>query len=158
MKTWIIPLSMLVLSANVQAAERYAYAKVKQVTPIYETVLVNSAPERVCYPTRQRHDATPTVVGAIIGGAVGHALGHSSSNKKVGMVAGAALGGAIGHDVGRNGYREVCEMRPGTQRRIRELTGYDVTYKYKGELYHTVTQRHPGKRLKVKINVRPAFY
>ena len=158
MKAWIIPLPLLALSANVQAAERYAYAKVKQVSPIYETILVSSEPERVCYTTSRRHDATPTVVGAIIGGAVGHALGHSSSNKKVGMVAGAALGGAIGHDVGKNGYRQVCETRPGEQRRIRELTGYDVTYQYKGDLYHTVTQHHPGKRLKVKINVSPAFY
>ncbi|GAA0356639.1 glycine zipper 2TM domain-containing protein [Bowmanella denitrificans] len=158
MKAWFIPLSMLALSTNLQAAERYDYAKVKQVTPIYETILLSSEPEQVCYTTGRRHDATPTVVGAIIGGAVGHALGHSSSNKKVGMVAGAALGGAIGHDVGRNSYRQVCETRPGTQRRIRELTGYDVTYQYKGDLYHTVTQQHPGKRLKVKINVSPAFY
>lgn len=118
--------------------------------------------------------ATPTIVGAVIGGAIGNAIGHNKSNKKVGTAVGAILGGAIAHDIAHadrgyhSHYTEHAHHRPYSRKRCtvsyeysettRELRGYNVTYRYKGERYHTFTHEHPGHRIRVKINVTPAIH
>ncbi|WP_216825077.1 glycine zipper 2TM domain-containing protein [Agarilytica rhodophyticola] len=153
----------------------YDYAKVKDVTPIYKTYK-HRVPEESCWVEtvqtehrRPRHNsATSTIVGGIIGGAIGHAVGHKKSNKRVGAVVGSALGASIGHDIGRRSrgadrydvsYEDVerCEVSYHTETQER-LTGYDVTYKYRGKTYSTFMEEHPGKRIKVSVNVQPVDY
>jgi len=143
----------------------YDRAKVIQVTPIYETVRV-STPHRECYSQevrRDRHDhgnkAASTVIGGLIGGAVGHRVGK---HRKGATVAGAIIGAAIGNNVGRSrghsyqevSYEDVCE----TQQRYHQeqrIDGYNVSYRYKGEIFNTRMDEHPGKRIKLKIHVSP---
>ena len=35
------------------------------------------------------------------------------------------------------------------------ISGYNVTYRYGGYTYHAVTRRHPGRSMRVVIDVRP---
>ena len=38
----------------------------------------------------------------------------------------------------------------------RDLEGYLVTYRYAGRQYTTRTHQHPGKRIRVRVEVTPA--
>jgi len=80
------------------------------------------------------------------------------------------LGGSIGRDVkhnnrhkrdryyqgGRDRYETVqrCETRDSYSSQ-QELVGYDVTYKYRGNVFHSQFNEHPGDRIKVKVTVDP---
>ncbi len=139
------------------------------------------------YHSSHHDSTTPTIVGAIVGGAIGHAIGNNKTNKRIGLAAGAILGGSIGHDIGERhnspGYRynqgshnrhgydrhgyghyshhehgERCTVSYEHGTTVKKLRGYNVTYRYKGERFHTFTKHHPGKRIKLKVNVTPAVH
>ena len=169
-----ILLTTLSFSAN---AKPYGnYARVTQVTPIYETYAVRE-PYRECHleertiePRKYRHrntSTTPTIIGALIGGAIGNELGHNKSNKRVGAVAGAILGGSIANDFlkrqPRHQHRNytTTEKVCTTHHKVRhekQLTGYDVNYKYHGQLYSTVMNTRPGDKIRVAVDVTPIDY
>lgn len=160
-----------------QSERFYDYAKVKRVTPIYQS-FEHRIPRESCWTERVRVEeyrrgprsgsTTGTLVGGVIGGALGHAVGRGSDNKKIGTVVGSALGMSIGNDVSRrrqsqyyDDYPDVsyedeqrCETTYSTEREER-LSGYDVTYKYRGETFTTFMQEHPGDRLRVSVSVSP---
>jgi len=143
------------------------YARVVEAQPIYQTVEYDT-PERKCWTETVAHQkpqhasATGTILGGIIGAAIGNELGHKKSNKRVGAVAGAVLGASIGSNISRSsshsktvyGEQRHCEVTHRI-RKEEELVGYQVTYKYRGQTYQTRTARHPGKKLKVAVNVSP---
>lgn len=144
------------------------YARVTQVQPLYE-LSSRRIPETSCHIETYRETApakshTGTIVGGIIGAAIGNELGHKKRNKQVGAVAGGLLGASIGRDISRRnqeqepryGDREVCETHYRTES-VRQLTGYQVSYKYRGRHYQTRTDHHPGERIPVQVMVRPAF-
>lgn len=132
------------------------------------------------YSHRSRHrhydqSATPTIVGAILGGALGNELGSKKRNKQIGVAVGSLLGASLGRDIGREKQRERYATREYgqghhndvsyelvdrcsveyEQYKEQALVGYDVSYRYKGNTYQTVTQRDPGDRLKIRVNVVP---
>lgn len=172
----IIALTVAGLSANANAGRQhrdYDYAKVSSVEPIYQTVSHRVPIEQCRIETvRVRHDrgyqsSTGTIVGGIVGAAIGNRLGHKKRNKQVGAIAGAILGASIGSDISaknrhhtdsRSEYRDVerCSTYYETEQEQR-LVGYDVAYRYHGRTHHTRTDRHPGKRIRVSVTVRPAF-
>ena len=173
---WVAPLVLIpsVTFASVASASTvHDRARVVSSVPVYETVsrqvpVQECRTERVAYPTRSNHRASPTggILGAIIGGAIGNAVGHKKRNKQVGTVVGAVLGGSIGADIARQnrGYRverveyrheEVCEVVNEYQQEER-LSGYDVTYVYGGKTYNTVMPHDPGRSLRVRVRVSPA--
>lgn len=146
----------------------YDYARVLSVDPIYDEY-ATPAHREVCYDEpvyhRARRDsATPAIVGAIVGGAIGNQFG-SGSGRDAATVAGALLGGSIardnarrdryyGYDRGYRGYAQRCEVRTDYQRRA-EIVGYDVEYEYNGRIGHTRTETHPGRRIRVAVDVVP---
>jgi len=145
------------------------FAKVLEAEPIYQTVEYDT-PERKCwtesvaYQKPHNSSATGTILGGIVGAAIGNKLGHKKSNRRIGAVAGAVLGASIGNDISRNNsshstteYRDQkhCEVTHRI-RKEEELVGYRVTYKYHGQTYQTRTTEHPGKKLKVAVNVQPS--
>ena len=150
----------------------YAYAKVTSVAPVYQT-FEHQVPREHCWNERVevvshygRPSATPALVGALVGGALGNELGHHKSNKQVGVVVGALLGSSIGKDIQRrNDYhrtanvnyetRQFCETRYDSKLE-RQLTGYEVNYRYQGHDYQTLTESHPGDRLRIRVGVTPA--
>lgn len=115
MKQWIsISTATLCISlvsvqsiANSSTGPYTDYAKVTDVSPIYEAVAIRR-PHRECHTeervvrNNRHHSYTPNILGALIGGAIGNELGHNKSNKRVGAVAGAILGGSIASDLNRS--------------------------------------------------------
>lgn len=161
----ILLLSLALLPSLAMANHRsvYTYAKVEQVSAVYDVIQVPhyEQPQMTCREQLVRRDSsTPTVLGAIIGGALGNAVGHNTTNKRIGTVAGAILGGSIGHDIGQTQpvrqFRQVCS-RSITTIKKRQLRGYNVTYRYHGQHYTTFMTRHPGHKIKLKIQLTPAF-
>ncbi|MEJ2454948.1 MAG: glycine zipper 2TM domain-containing protein [Candidatus Thiodiazotropha sp.] len=173
MKKQIIILGAILLATSVAAQaghpEHYRdTAKVISAEPIYRTVEITT-PERRCWdePVERyhanQHGYTGTVLGGIIGGVVANKVsrGHGRG-RDVATVAGALLGSAIGHDISNKnsgGYYTTsserrCEVIEHTSYE-EELVGYDVTYRYKGRLFTTRTDEHPGKRIPVSVDVRP---
>jgi uncharacterized protein YcfJ len=162
----------------------FDYARVVDVNPVVETYQVNQPVEQCWderasrrdyrngnrndrrYKNRKHSSRTPEVLGAIIGGALGNRFGHGDG-RKIATVAGAVLGSSVGRDIkknkrrhdnryDRNGYDSVqrCELVDSytTQERV---VGYDVSYKYRGNVYHTQMGREPGDKIKVKVTVNP---
>ena len=130
------------------------------------------------YPNRRYKNKTrtPEIVGALIGAAVGNQLGKKGGGKArdVATVAGAVLGGSIGRDVkhqnqARRDYHhsrhhnrhqtryetvERCEVHDAYTTK-EEVVAYDVAYKYRGNVFHTQMNQHPGDKIKVKVTVDP---
>jgi len=153
----------------------YDHAKVVDVVPVVETYQVNN-PVEECWEEQVRHDVrrsdrghytrTPEILGGIIGAAIGNQFG-SGSGKKVATVAGAVLGASVGRDTKyRNRHHdrhdrraryqtvERCEVRDSftTEERI---VGFDVAYKYRGNVFHTQMDHDPGDKIRVKVTVDP---
>lgn len=140
------------------------FGKVVYVRPIYKTFRV-AVPEQQCYqreyrkPIKRhvhRHNGGEVIVGGVIGGIIGHELGRNH-NQGLATVTGALIGSAIAHDAGTKHYstgdyrvehRRHCrtEIRYETER---QLIGYRVKYRYKGDIYVTRMDHHPGKRIRI---------
>lgn len=166
-------LAIAALSASTTslAASHTDYAKVTNVSPIYETITIKE-PHRECrmeerVVQRSSHrSVTPNIIGALIGGAIGNELGHNKSNKRVGAVADTILGGSIASDLNREGHHrggsytkteQVCSVSHSI-RHEKQVTGYDVNYKYRGQAYSTIMNSHPGDRIRVAVDVTPIDY
>ena len=143
-----------------------AYAKVISAEPVVR-IVHRSEPQTFCEPVtvevhRERSNTGGKLVGAVIGGAIGHAIGHRHHHAGAGTVVGAIAGAQIGGMTGRRSdsveYR--TENRCRTEHISRQesiLDGYNVRYRYQGRTYHTFTPEHPGKRIRVNVNVSPAW-
>jgi uncharacterized protein YcfJ len=175
--------SVLAMSASAVAGSRdeYApgrvdYAEVIHVDPIIQTV---DRPvqrdqcwrEPVTYREpvvvrTDRRDRAPAVWGAIVGGVIGNQFG-SGSGRDAATAAGALLGYHAVRDEQRrygsyraSGYREVTRYEERCAPRTEyfqeeQVVGYDVTYRYHGEVFRTTMDHHPGDRLEVAVEVRP---
>lgn len=160
----------------------YGYAKVVNVQPVYETYQVNNPVEH-CYdqqvPVKPRGSHgnyrntsyTNEIIGGVIGAAVGNQVGKAGSGKArdVVTVVGAVLGASVAHDIERRNARrntghyeqvryqtvEHCEIQD-SYTTERKIIGYDVAYRYNGQVHHTKADQHPGKRIRVKLIVQPA--
>lgn len=147
----------------------WAKARVVDADPIYREVRVRES-RQVCedVPVVERThyrggpDPGSMLVGAVIGGVIGHQFG-GGSGKDAATAAGAFIGANHAanntYTRGRVVEREVIETRCETVRPVRYeevVSGYDVTYRYQGRLYHTRTREHPGKFIRVRVDVSPA--
>lgn len=147
-----------------QAGVRYAWADVLRVDPVYVTVSVDR-PRQECYDeevtTASRGNGSAgAVLGAVVGGVLGNTVGKGDG-RKAATVAGAVAGGAIGHGVATRGdgvdvetrtrCRQVSELH-----QERRVDGYDVEYRYRGDVYVSRLGYDPGERLRVRVNVTPA--
>ncbi len=135
------------------------YGQVVEVEPIYQSVSIPEERE-VCQRRSARHHhrhdenkAGRAILGGIIGGAIGNRFG-----KGRGRDASTALGVLIGASVGANkepryrSSRNSCYIETYYRNEDRFM-GYDVTYEYNGDLYHTQMQEHPGDRVRLRVNV-----
>jgi uncharacterized protein YcfJ len=141
----------------------YAWADVLRVDPVYG-VARTAAPSTQCYD-QQVVQQTPgnkgigTVLGAVVGGVLGSTIGHGRGNTAA-TVGGAVVGGAVGNSVASGGQtytssQTVCQ--PVTQvSEQRQIIGYDVEYRYHGDVYMSRLSYDPGERLRVRVSVSPA--
>lgn len=156
--------ALLAVSAGANATS-FDYAKVISTKPVIRYVTVQK-PVRECwqeteYFTRyERRPGAPgrAIAGAVIGGVIGHQFGSGSGNDAA-TVAGSMIGAAIGHGkMRRVEYSrpvERCETRY-TRHQEQRIEGYDVVYRYNGQRYATRMPYDPGKRIKVRVDIRPA--
>lgn len=157
--------------ADYQPARRavYDYAKVISSQPIVDYVTVRK-PVRECWEEMQyytvdhgaRHARGGALVGAIVGGVIGHQFGDGSGND-VATAAGTILGAAIGSERARQRYGVEQVARPVRrcestfqEHREERINGYRVTYRYHGQTYMTEMPYDPGRRLRIRVDVRPA--
>ena len=141
----------------------YAWADVLRVDPVYG-VARTATPSTQCYD-QQVVQQTPgnkgvgTVLGAVVGGVLGSTIGHGRGNTAA-IVGGAVAGGAVGNSVASGGQtytsnQTVCQ--PVTQvAEQRQIIGYDVEYRYHGDVYMSRLSYDPGERLRVRVSVSPA--
>jgi uncharacterized protein YcfJ len=143
-------------------------ARVQSVQPQYESVQV---PRQEC--TSQYVQDAPQVVGgergyggAIVGGVAGGLLGNQvgkGHGREAATAAGAVIGAITGDRLQNNGQpQQVVQAPPREVRNCRtvadvqqQLTGYRVTYEYRGNQYQTVMREQPGQSLPVRVSVTP---
>lgn len=152
------------------------WAKVTHYEPITREVR-RSYPERNCWyedveyyseSPRSRESYTGPILGSIIGGAIGNAVGHDKKNKQIGTAVGAILGASVGSDISsRHESRDSYSDSNTEYRSVKrcdvdhhvsydeEIIGYKVWYRYHGETYQTRMDHKPGKRIPVRVSVRP---
>lgn len=99
--------------------------------------------------------------GGLVGGIVGNQFGKGRG-KKVMTIAGTLLGASVGNDLYLNGkgYRQAPERKKACNAGYKKFTkeainGYLVTYRYKGKLFEQKMRRHPGRRIRVWVDVTP---
>lgn len=152
------------------------YANVINVEPIVRVVDV-STPHEECWEEEVRYpgrsaghghghgSAGSIIIGGLIGGVIGHQFGKGRG-RDVATAAGAMIGASVGHDNSAyhddDDYEEVgYERRCRTthERRTEErVDGYRVTYDYQGEVFTTRMSRDPGRRIPVRVSVRPVTH
>jgi len=152
----------------------YDYAKVVGVNPVVETYQVNHPVEH-CWNEqvrvkrkhkRSHYTRTPEILGGLIGAAIGNQFGDGRG-EKVATVAGAVLGASVGRDIKHQNRRHAgydrhpeyktvkrCELKDSYSTEERVI-GYDVAYKYQGNVFHTQLDEHPGRKIKVRVTVDP---
>jgi len=143
-------------------------ARVQSVQPQYESVQV---PRQEC--TSQFVQDAPQVVGgergyggAIVGGVAGGLLGNQvgkGHGREAATAAGAVIGALTGDRLQNSGQpQQIVQAPPREVRNCRtvadvqqQLTGYRVTYEYRGNQYQTVMREQPGQSLPVRVSVTP---
>lgn len=166
-----IPIGMTVLTACSTVPPGPAVpgyvdsAEVVQAQPLYRSVQV-PVPARECWTERvvQGGNARGAYAGPLVGGVIGGVVGHSlaSGRARTPMtVAGALVGSSIGQRLSAASYRPptlVDVQRCQTVRRYeqrQQIVGYRVDYRYEGQTFSTRTQRHPGRVIRVRVQVDP---
>ena len=113
----------------------YAYADVLRAIPTYEI-------SRVVEPVVQCDEAAADAAGPAVSGS-----GNGAPNGTEGDAALHATASAAGSDACRTVMVE---------REERRISGYDVEYRYKGELYMSRLDVDPGNKLRIRVTVAPA--
>jgi uncharacterized protein YcfJ len=115
------------------------------------------------------------LVGGVIGGLIGHQFGGGDGKTAL-TIAGATLGATVARNhalrqrsfepdgyrryaTGR-GVRDYPVLRCTTAmetRRVRDVDGYDVRYRYNGRTFHKWMDEHPGEHVRVLVSVEPVY-
>jgi uncharacterized protein YcfJ len=159
-------LALLPLFAVAAAAQAQSFvdrAQVQSVEPQYEAVQV---PREECtsHWVSEPQPATAGYGGVIIGGLAGGLLGNQvgkGHGREAATAAGAVLGAIAGDRLANGSARTSSQA----QREVRScrtvydvqqrLTGYRVTYDYRGHQSTIVTSEQPGRTLPVRVSVTP---
>ncbi|HEN46882.1 MAG TPA: glycine zipper 2TM domain-containing protein, partial [Mizugakiibacter sp.] len=118
-------------------------------------------PTQNCYPQRvvtEGHSNTAeTLLGAVIGGALGHTMGQGNG-RRAATIGGAIIGGVMGNRMGsrpQSSSQTRCRENLNESPR-RRIIGYDIEYRYHGDIYMSRLNYDPGDRLRIRINITPA--
>jgi uncharacterized protein YcfJ len=143
----------------------YGWADVLRVDPVYG-VARTEVPRQECYDQTVVQTAPPqgsaagTILGAVVGGVLGSTIGHGNG-RTAATVAGAVAGGAVGNNVSATPGGEYqttqtqCRQVAAVSEQ-RRIMGYDVEYRYRGDVYLSRLNYDPGERLRVRVSVSPA--
>jgi uncharacterized protein YcfJ len=144
------------------------YAKVRNVEPQYERV---NTPRRECTSEwvnersvrQEDRSYGGAVVGAIAGGLIGNQIG-GGRGKEAATALGAVVGAMTGDRLDNRDRNVVVEESPREVKRCRtvddvhtRITGYRVTYDYRGQRFTTFMPNDPGSELRVRVSVEPVI-
>jgi len=146
------------------------YARVEHVQPILTQVRV-STPRRECWQEQVRYEQRPgffeantgLLLGGLAGGLLGGQIGHGTG-RKIATIGGSLIGAGVGYDYQYRNHRPVSREQVSYEDRCRTIEdvhteervqGYDVAYRYNGQLFHTNLPYDPGNRIRVGVDVRP---
>jgi len=162
----------------------YVTVPVMQVDPIYSS-RTTEQPVRHCTSTRstassdyqrpgryrtRRHDDYPHypqenyflqgLFGGIVGGLIGNQFGGGNGKKAL-TVVGALAGSSIARDIARSQSRtrypgRNCHTTYESQV-VEDISGYDVTYEYRGQQFSKRVAEHPGDSVRVRVQLTPEF-
>ena len=167
-----IPIGMTVLTAcstvpSGRAVPGYVdTAEVIKAEPLYQPVQVARPvnecwiEERITHGNRRHGGYAAPVAGAIIGGVVGNHLIRGRGRTAM-TVAGSLLGASIGRGLSAASYRPpaIANVRRCTTvnryEQRQHLVGYRVDYRYEGQTFSTRTRSHPGRFIRVRVDVDP---
>ncbi|MHC1480508.1 glycine zipper 2TM domain-containing protein [Frateuria aurantia] len=162
--------------ADADSGAHFAWADVLRVDPVYGAVQV---PAQTCYnqtvvEQKPGHSGIGTVLGAVVGGVLGSTIGHGGG-RSLATVAGAVGGGVAGNRLGAQSGGETqtttttCQQtmvngqpvavapgQPAPPVGQQQIIGYDVQYRYHGDVYVSRLSYDPGERLRIRVNVGPA--
>jgi len=146
----------------------YDYAKVVNVQPVTELVQIPQD-QQVCRRelVRKRvpehRSPAPAIFGSILGGVIGHQFG-GGHGKTAATIAGAAIGGAVASNAQYRRYPPkyytAREQRCRTETNWRSeerVIAWDVSWKYRGKIYHSTMNEPPGDRIRVRVSVDPVY-
>jgi uncharacterized protein YcfJ len=171
MKLVLLPLlATAAVAAHAQPGDSSFYdrARVQNVQPQYQSVQV---PRNEC-SSQWVTEAQPAQAGigangyggVIIGGVAGGLLGNQVG-KGHGREAATAAGAVIGAIAGDRIANANAQPAAPVQREVRncrtvydmqqQLTGYLVTYEYRGHQYTSVMRDQPGNTVPVRVSVTP---
>ncbi|HVC16787.1 MAG TPA: glycine zipper 2TM domain-containing protein [Rhodanobacter sp.] len=172
-KIWLSALVMALAATGVHAQDarypnsddgaHYGWADVLRADPV-QGVTRTEVPQQRCYDQQvvQRdrgNSAAGTVLGAVIGGVLGHTVGKGDG-RTAATVVGAVAGGAVGNRVSDHGGDYATTQtrchEVNTVSEQRRIIGYDVEYRYRGDVYMSRLSYDPGERLRVRVRVEPA--
>lgn len=161
------------MAQNDTLAENDGMAEVVAVVPVSKEISVPTS-SRECdsvpvtytdYVAPEKPASTPTnvIVGALIGGVIGNQV-VNGSKRDAATAVGAGAGGYLGYRraksknqpqaVQRTRYEQRCRTVKGSRSET-EQDGYDVTYRYQGQVYTTRMQNPPPARFPVTLTVAP---
>lgn len=154
----------IIFAASVQAGGFQDTAWVVSSTPVYESV---NTPQRDCWTEQTGYEETRSrdrsYGGAVLGGIVGGLLGNSigkGTGRSVATAVGAATGAIAGDNIDNDGHEYRTTSRPRYEQRCRtvdnwsrQLTGYNVVYRYQGHDYTAFMPYDPGRSVKINVNV-----
>jgi uncharacterized protein YcfJ len=145
---------------------RFAMARVLNVEPAYETVIVQT-PVRRCHREVVERQVTTgpnvggqTLAGAIVGAAIGRQFGDGRGRNAL-TALGAVAGSAVARDRAEKlrGSPRVVVIREPVERCTteyrrnaqRQFTGYWVDYLYRGREYRILSRERPGRRIRIQV-------
>jgi uncharacterized protein YcfJ len=159
-----------VISIPVHASQvaSYEYARVLDVQPVVEVVQV-PRDQQICQQEMVRRrvpeyrSPAPAIFGSILGGVIGSQFG-GGSGRTVATIAGASIGGAVAtHAQHRRyppRYYNTTEQRCHTETSWsseERVVAWDVSWKYRGTVYHSRMDEPPGDRIPVRVSVEPVY-
>ena len=157
---------------------QYDYARVIDAQPVIEVVRIPGQGQVCRDQTVQRRvseyrSPAPVILGAVIGGVIGNQLsrghGHRHDHwrghrRAAATFAGAAIGGVVASEIQYSRYparyytENVRVCGPETHWRHEErVVAWDVSWKYRGRVYHSRMTEPPGDRIRVRVNVDPVY-
>lgn len=171
MKRSLILCFTTLLAAGAQAQSFNDTARVRTVQPQYENISVprNECSNQWVAEQPQPIASSRNLGGLALGGLAGAVLGHQIGGGR-GRDAATAVGAVVGALTGEqfanqnswgSGYQQAspqqrqvqsCRTVNDTQSR---LTGYQVEYEYRGQIYNTVTRENPGRSLPIRVSFAP---
>lgn len=138
----------------------YGWADVLRVSPVYGPARTEQHRQECIDQPVVEHEARQpgsSILGAVIGGVLGSTVGKGDG-RTAATVVGAVAGGTVGAAAGR---RREYESTTTSCRDVvtvseqRRLLGYDIEYRYRGEVYASRLTYDPGVRMRVRIDVSP---